>query len=81
MEIASQVPEASFALPAKAQAAPLERVSVDLPEYLYHAMRMRVAEERSTMRYLVMQGLQAIGFTIDPGDFVSDGRSTRAKSN
>jgi hypothetical protein len=28
---------------------------------------------------LVMQGLQAIGFQIEPRDFVSDGRSTRGK--
>jgi hypothetical protein len=57
------------------------KVSVDLPEYIYRAMRVRVAEEQSTMRYLVMQGLQAIGIRIDPRDFVSDGRSTRSRTN
>jgi hypothetical protein len=77
----NEVKQDAPALTMKAQATALERVSVDLPEYLYGAMRMRVAEERTTMRYLVMQGLQAIGFAIDPSDFVSDGRSTRTKSN
>ena len=67
-------------LPASETApALLERISVDLPTYLGKAMRMRVAEDGTTMRFLVMQGLQAIGFQIEPRDFVSDGRSTRGK--
>jgi len=79
--IRSDVQEMSQApLLANEQApAALERISVDLPTYLGKAMRMRVAEEGTTMRFLVMQGLQAIGFKIDLRDFVSDGRSTRGK--
>jgi hypothetical protein len=57
----------------------LEKISVELPDYLPRAMRIRVAEEGTTLRYLIMQGLQAIGFTIDPLDFVTDGRSFRSK--
>jgi hypothetical protein len=69
-------------LPAEDEvAAVLERISVDLPPYLCQAMRMRVAAERTTMRYVVMQGLRAIGLTIDPRDFVPDGRSVRSKKN
>lgn len=60
---------------------PMAKVSVSLPEYLHRAMRMRVGEEGTTMRYLVMQALQTIGFKIDPRDFVRDGRDPRPKSS
>ena len=77
----SEIQELAQAHLPASETAPvlLERISVDLPTYLGKAMRMRVAEEGTTMRFLVMQGLQAIGFPIEPRDFVSDGRSTRGK--
>jgi len=79
--IATKAPRQS-PLPSRDEAAvALDRISVDLPEYLCRAMRMRVAEERTTMRYLVMQGLQAIGLRIDPRDFISDGRSVRSRNS
>jgi hypothetical protein len=74
-------PASHAPLPATVPApVPVERISVDLPTYLGTAMRVRVAEEGTTMRFLVMQGLQALGFKIDPSDFISDGRSMRGKA-
>ena len=76
-----KVPAATTPLPGPAtETLPLVKVSVALPDYLYQAMRLRVAEERTTMRYLVMQGLRELGFAIEPEDFIPDGRETRARN-
>ena len=76
----SKSPRQTVPLPVEERATTsLEKISLELPDYLARAMRMRVAEEGTTLRYLVMQGLQSIGFTIDACDFVTDGRSFRSK--
>lgn len=55
------------------------RLAVEVPEYLRDAVNLRAARERGTARHIVMQGLQAIGFEIDPADLVVDGRQSVAK--
>jgi hypothetical protein len=78
--VVSKNPRQTVPLPVEERTmTSLEKISVELPDYLPRAMRIRVAEEGTTLRYLIMQGLQAIGFTIDPLDFVTDGRSFRSK--
>lgn len=78
--VVSNNPRQTVPLPAEERTmTSLEKISLQLPDYLARAMRMRVAEESTTLRYLVMQGLQAIGLTIDACDFVTDGRSFRSK--
>src|SRR5262245_9942686 len=46
------------------------RMAVDVPEYLRDAVNVRAATERCTARHIVMQGLQALGFEIEPTDLV-----------
>lgn len=55
------------------------RLAVEVPEYLRDAVNLRAAKERGTARHIVMQGLQAIGFEIDPADLVIDGRQSVTK--
>jgi hypothetical protein len=50
------------------------RLSVMVPAYLSDAVNLRAAQERSTLRHIVMQALANFGFEIDPADLVPDGR-------
>jgi hypothetical protein len=58
---------------------PEVRLAVNVPIYLRDAVNLRAAQERSTSRHIVMQGLLALGFEIDPADLVVDGRQPSGK--
>lgn len=58
------------ALPARAQ----EKLTAELPIYLMDALKQEAARRRVSVRYLVMLGLQATGFTIMAEDMVPDAR-------
>lgn len=81
---ASPSPKSSKAEPSEApKSVPTiekdVRLAVEVPGYLRDAVNLRAAQDRSTSRYIVMQGLQAIGFEIEPADFVADGRQMTGK--
>jgi hypothetical protein len=59
---------------------PVEKLSVELPGYLTDAMRRQAAEDRTSVRHIVMRGLAALGFEIAPGDLVPDARRLPRKS-
>jgi hypothetical protein len=59
---------------------PVEKLSIELPGYLTDAMRRQAAEQRTSVRHIVMRGLAALGFEIASGDLVPDGRRLRGKS-
>jgi len=65
--------------PAAKLAPPTVKLSVTVPGYVSDALNVRAAQERSTARHIVMQGLVAIGFQIDPADLVPDGRRPEHK--
>jgi hypothetical protein len=58
----------------------VEKLSVELPGYLTDAMKRHAAEQRTSMRHIVMRGLAALGFEIKPSDLVPDGRRLARKS-
>ena len=60
--------------------SPQEKLTIELPAYLAQALRRDCAERRLTQRYLVLQGLQAIGYAIEPADLVPDHRRPKAKA-
>jgi hypothetical protein len=66
-------------IPARAPSAEV-RLAVNVPIYLRDAVNLRAAQERCTSRHLVMQGLQALGFDIDPADMAVDGRQPSPKA-
>ena len=55
------------------------RLALNVPIYLRDAVNLRAAKERCTSRHIVMQGLQAIGFEINPADMAADGRQPAPK--
>jgi hypothetical protein len=65
---------------ALASPGPVEKLSVELPGYLTDALKRQAAENRTSVRYIVMRGLVAIGFDIAPADLVPDARRLARKS-
>lgn len=56
------------------QPAPVRRLAVELPDYLFTAVSKKAAEEGTTKRYIVLEALRAHGFTVNDIDFSEDGR-------
>lgn len=59
---------------------PTEKLTVELPGYLTDAMKREALERRTSIRHVVMLGLQALGLKIEPEDLVPDARRTRHKT-
>jgi hypothetical protein len=66
--------------PPIAELGPVERLTIVLPGYLTDAMKRQAAENRTSLRHIVMRGLAALGFEIAPGDLVPDARRIGRKS-
>jgi len=60
--------------------APIEKLTIEIPAYLAQALRRDCAEKRVTNRYLVLLGLQAIGYGVEPADLVPDLRRPRYRA-
>lgn len=57
-----------------AQPAPVRRLAVELPDYLFTAISKKAAEEGTTKRYVILEALRAAGFVVNEIDFNEDGR-------
>jgi hypothetical protein len=51
---------------------PLEPLRIDVPEYLARELRVKCAEHKVTIAYLVMSALRKDGFHIEEKDLVKD---------
>ena len=60
--------------PALPLPGPVEKLSIELPGYLTDAMKRQCVEARTSLRHIVMLGLVELGYHIEPGDLVPDGR-------
>ena len=60
--------------------SPIEKLTIEIPGYLAQALRRDCAEKRVTNRYLVLLGLQAIGYAVEAADLVPDLRRPRYKA-
>jgi hypothetical protein len=67
-------PTVKKSAPASVSVEPAIRLSVMVPAYLSDAVNLRAAQERSTVRHVVMQALAGFGFEVDPADLIPDGR-------
>ena len=74
---ASDSPRAKKSAPAIP--GPVEKLSIELPGYLTDALKRQAAENRSSVRHIVMRGLAALGFEIASGDLVPDARRVSRK--
>lgn len=56
----------------------MKNVSLDLPDYAWTEVKIRAAQNQTSMRYIIMKALRADGITIKDVDMVEDGRTVRA---
>ncbi|MBS0234223.1 MAG: hypothetical protein JSR99_12155 [Proteobacteria bacterium] len=56
------------------QPAPVRRLAVELPDYLFTAISKKAAEEGTTKRFIILEALRAHGFVVNDIDFSEDGR-------
>lgn len=70
--------ERVVASPAANPRSPSRKFTVELPEYVIDAIQARTyqTKPKRTARYVVLEGLRAIGISVDDADMVLDGRRT-----
>lgn len=59
--------------------APVEKLTIEIPDYLADALRREAAAGRSAAKYLVMLALRKDGYRVDDADLVPDGRRSKSK--
>ena len=69
-----RTPTAKKSALASRPVLPTVKLSVEVPGYVSDALNVKAAQERSTVRHIVMQSLSDSGIDIDPADLVPDGR-------
>lgn len=74
------LPSVPAPAPAQPMRAPLEKLTIELPDYLADALRQDAAARRTTARHIVMLALRNNGYRVDDADLVPDGRRARAKA-
>ncbi len=55
----------------------MDKLTIELPRYLTDAMKREAVERRTSVRHIVMLGLQKLGLDIRACDLIPDGRRTR----
>lgn len=69
-----------FRAASPAQSTPrlrMKTAKVELPDYVWVALKKRAAEDMVSLRYLIMSALRAQGFAINEADMIEDGRRLR----
>lgn len=78
---ARQLKSADSAAPIHdAAQAPIEKLTIELPDYLADALRRTALDRKSSARHVIMAALQKDGFKIAAVDLVPDGRRARRRS-
>lgn len=72
--------EAASPPPPAAVRAPVEKLTIEIPDYLLDAIKRAALDRKSTARHVVMAAMKAAGFAIDDADLVEDGRRGRGRS-
>ncbi len=65
--------------PAAGPCAVVEKLTIEIPDYLADALRREAAAGRSAAKYLVMMALRKDGYRVDHADLVPDGRRSKSK--
>jgi hypothetical protein len=66
--------------PERGQSTPRSRMKglkIELPDYVWIALKIQAAEEMVSLRHLIMTALRAQGISINDADMVEDGRRLR----
>lgn len=66
--------------PPAAIRAPVEKLTIEIPDYLLDAIKRTALDRKSTARHVVMAAMKVAGFAIDDADLVEDGRRGRGQA-
>ncbi len=55
----------------------MKGLKIELPDYVWIALKKQAAEDMVSLRHLIMKALRAQGVAINDGDMVEDGRRFR----
>lgn len=64
----------------QAQSTPRSRMKglkIELPDYVWVALKHRAAEDMVSLRHIIMMALRAQGISINEADMIEDGRRLR----
>jgi hypothetical protein len=55
----------------------MKSLNLDLPTYAWTEMKIRAAQQQTSLRHVVMTALRKDGITIHDADMIEDGRRLR----
>ncbi|HEX2842055.1 hypothetical protein [Hyphomicrobium sp.] len=61
-------------------AAAMQRLTIDLPSYLFKEIAQRGFDQNASAKYVILQALQNDRFTIKPEDMKKDGRRAKKET-
>jgi hypothetical protein len=61
--------------------ARMKTLNVEVPDYAWIAIKMRAAQEMSSVRHVIMTALKAHGIEIRDADMIEDGRRLRGSDS
>ena len=80
IEPVAQIPRKASRVAAQMQSTPRSRMKglkIELPDYVWIALKKRAAEDMVSLRHMIMKALRAQGIAINEADMVEDGRRLR----
>ena len=57
------------------------RMTLDAPQYLIDEIKIKAAQERTTVRFLLMKALRAQGYHVDEPDMIEDLRKKNGRKS
>ncbi|MCC7252382.1 hypothetical protein [Hyphomicrobium sp.] len=70
-------PKAELAPDAATPRSEMKSLNLDLPTYAWTEMKIRAAQQQTSLRHVVMSALRKDGITIHEADMIEDGRRIR----
>jgi hypothetical protein len=73
---------AKVAKPPIGKATPrnkLKTVNIELPDYTWTELKIRAANQQTTVKHVILKCLRANGITVREADMIPDGRRLRGK--
>ena len=58
----------------------ISKINFEAPDYLATALKIHAAQERTSVRHVILKALRDGGFAIDDADMIEDGRRLRGSN-
>lgn len=78
--VAASKPKAEQATDAGTPRSEMKSLNLELPAYVWTELKIRAAQEQTSLKHVVMKALVKDGVTIKKTDMIEDGRRLRGVS-